>query len=405
MGAGSVLIGCLILAGWKDVLGSDSEGVFRMDRTNTVSLVQRARFVPVHGPELKSQLPTCALAHPERDGAWMVLEQKTGRVWLIETESGKGARTVFAELGDGTAFGPWEGFLCISAHPEFKSNRRLFVKRDVLVGERRSTRVEEWLVDSDGLKVVGGRPKIVLEVPVASENHHGGTIAFGRDGMLYVGMGDGGPQEDPNGHAQDPTSLLGKMLRIDVDRISVGRTYGVPGDNPFLRVRGGFRPEIWAVGFREPWRFSFDRETGDLWVGDVGQLKHEKVAVVRAGENHGWNVFEGPAGFSDRRRSEGVQYRFPVLSYGREFGVSITGGYVYRGGLNSTFRGTYIFADYVRRTVWGLRRSADGAVTVRILGDAPEPVVSFAEDRKGEIFVLGQLGILYRLVLDGLEWR
>ncbi len=376
-----------------------------MDRTNTPALVQRARFIPVHGPESKSQSPTCALAHPDRDGAWLILEQKTGRVWLIETGTGKAGRSVFAELGDGTTFGPWEGFLSITAHPEFRKNRRLFVKRDVLREGHRSTRVEEWLVDEEGQKVTGERPKVILDIPVASENHHGGMVAFGRDGMMYIGMGDGGPQEDPAGHAQDPANLLGKILRIDVNRSSGGRHYRVPPDNPFVQAGKGYRPEIWAIGFREPWRFSFDRETGDLWVGDVGQLKHEKVAVVRAGENHGWNVFEGPEAFSELRQSRSVKYRFPVLSYGRDFGVSVTGGYVYRGNINPGLRGTYIFADYVRRTVWGLRRSADGAVTVRILGDAPEPVVSFAEDRVGEIFVLGQAGTLCRLALDGLEWR
>src|SRR5262249_52768864 len=150
-----------------------------------------------------------------------------------------------------------------------------------------------------GLRDSGEPSKTVLEIPVFSEIHNGGHLAFGPDGFLYIGMGDTGPQEDPRGHGQDLFTLLGKMSRIDVDHREGGRHYAIPPDNPF-RDKPGARPEVWALGFREPWRFTFDRATGDLWIGDVGQGLYEEVTIARKGENHGWNVFEGFRSFSDR---------------------------------------------------------------------------------------------------------
>jgi glucose/arabinose dehydrogenase len=176
--------------------------------------------------------------------------------------------------------------------------------------------------------------------------------------MLYVAFGDGGPQRDLPGHSQNPRTFLGSMLRIDVDDFDHNRPYAIPADNPYLeaaRQDPMIRPETWAIGFREPWRFSFDT-TGELYVGDVGQEKYEELAIVRRGENHGWNVREGFAPFSDEYRRAGEAYTDPVFAYEHGLGFSITGGYVYRGNANPSFIGVYIFGDYNTRRVWGLRQ-------------------------------------------------
>lgn len=379
---------------------------FILTATNAPVLAKPVQFIPIHDATMKFTLPTWAVAHPELPGGWLVLEQHSGKLWLLEREGGTPRKAVFADLSDGTRFEPWEGFLCAVFHPQFTKNRRYFVKRDVIKGTQRSTIIVERLAKPDGRSDAGRESRLILEVPAFSENHHGGTLAFGADGMLYVGMGDGGPQEDPEGHAQEGRQLLGKFLRLDVDRPARGRAYGIPADNPFVaNSKSGIRPEVWALGFREPWRFSFDRQTGELWVGDVGQLRFEEISVVRRGENHGWNVFEAAVPFSEKRRRTGENYVFPVLAYGRELGVSVTGGYVYRGRETPSFGGVYVFGDYVLRTVWGLRRLAAGQVEVRKLGVAPEPLVSFAEDLSGELHVVGQNGTICRLDFTGSEWK
>jgi glucose/arabinose dehydrogenase len=209
-------------------------------------------------------------------------------------------------------------------------------------------------------------------------------------------MGDTGPQQDPQGHGQNMQTLLGKMLRVDVDHRDPGLSYAIPRDNPF-RGRSDARPEIWALGFREPWRFSFDPLTGDLWVGDVGQDRVEEVAIVHRGENHGWNVYEGFEPFSNRYRKEGASYIPPVFAYRRKYGNSITGGYVYRGDKNSSFYGVYICGDYTSKRIWGLKQENRELKVVREIGTSPQGIASFATDEEGNIYVVGYEGMIYKL--------
>ena len=230
-----------------------------------------------------------------------------------------------------------------------------------------------------------------------SEIHNGGHIAFGPDGFLYIGMGDTGPQGDPRGHGQDLSTLLGKMSRIDVDHTEAGRPYAIPGDNPF-RARPGARPEIWALGFREPWRFSFDPPTGDLWIGDVGQDLYEEVTIARVGENHGWNVLEGFRPFSDRFAKADVRYVPPVFAYHHRVGVSVTGGFVYRGRMNPSLAGKYVCGDYETRRVWALEQHDRNLTSIVEIGRAPDRIVSFGVDSEGQIHVVGfDHGLIYRI--------
>jgi glucose/arabinose dehydrogenase len=200
------------------------------------------------------------------------------------------------------------------------------------------------------------------------------------------------------------TVPLGKMLRIDVDSDSDGKEYGIPSDNPF-RERSDALPEIWAYGFREPWRFSFDSLTGDLWVGDVGQDRVEEVTMVRRGENHGWNVFEGFEPFSNRYRKENMSYIPPVFAYRRKFGNSITGGYVYRGDTNSSFYGVYICGDYTSHRIFGVRQRNRKLEAVRQIGTAPQGIASFSRDEHGELYVVGYEGMVYQLDLTGTRFE
>ena len=206
--------------------------------------------------------------------------------------------------------------------------------------------------------------------------------------MLYVGMGDSGPQRDPEGHGQDLKTLLGKILRVDINGKDKDLPYRIPEDNPFLE-HSTARKEIWALGFREPWRISFDSKTKDLWVGDVGQDRFEEIAIVRKGENHGWNVYEGFAEFSNQFRSKDTKFVPPIVSYPRSLGVSVTGGHVYRGKRSPQFEGWYLFGDFESRRIWGLRENNRKLVQCVELGQAPGRIVSFAENSDGELLILG----------------
>jgi len=186
------------------------------------------------------------------------------------------------------------------------------------------------------------------------------------------------------------------MLRIDVDHEENGNAYAIPADNPF-RGRADALPEIWAYGFREPWRFSFDSHNGDLWVGDVGQDTYEEVDLVHRGENYGWNVYEGFEPFSGRYRSAGGQYVPPVFAYSRRYGNSITGGYVYRGDPKSPSYGVYVCADYTSKRIWGISQENRVAKVIRQIALAPERVASFGRDEAGNLYVVGYEGMVYRI--------
>jgi glucose/arabinose dehydrogenase len=184
------------------------------------------------------------------------------------------------------------GLLGLAFHPKFRENHKYYVKHQVMEEGKITTVLVEKIAAPDHRRDSGNPSRRLLKIVSVTQDHSGGCIEFGPDGYLYLAMGDTGPQQDPNGHGQNMQLFLAKILRIDVDRRDEGLPYAIPPDNPFVG-RADARPEIWALGFREPWRFTFDALTGDLWVGDVGQDRVEEVAIVRRGENHGWNVYEG----------------------------------------------------------------------------------------------------------------
>jgi putative heme-binding domain-containing protein len=335
---------------------------------------------------------------PGRPNTFLAAHQ-TGKIWRLETDGTNEVKTLFADVSPDlfNERGP-NGLLGLAFHPKFRENRRYFLKHQVFEAGQIATTVVERQAAPD-FRTDSGKPEHRLWKAVsATQDHSGGCIGFGPDGFLYIAMGDTGPQQDPQGHGQDLTTHLGKLLRIDVDHQDAGLAYAIPADNPF-RNRPGVRPEIWAAGFREPWRFSFDRLTGDLWVGDVGQDRVEEVSLVRRGENCGWNVFEGFEAFSNRYRQDGVTYTSPVFAYRRKFGNSITGGYVYRGDPRSSFYGVYICGDYSSRRLFGVRQQDRRLRAVRQIGTAPQGIASFTEDEAGNLYVVGYEGMVYRLDL------
>ncbi|MBI5770059.1 MAG: PQQ-dependent sugar dehydrogenase [Verrucomicrobia bacterium] len=343
-------------------------------------------------------------AIPGEDGAFLAAHQ-SGQIWRLDRTAEGFTKTPFADLSTEvfSERGP-NGLLGVAFHPRFRDNRKYYLKHHVFEGGQILTTLVERFAAGDFRADAGAASRRLLAIPCVTQNHTGGCIEFGPDGFLYLGMGDTGPQSDPNGHGQDFSLLLGKMLRLDVDRRDSGLPYAIPPDNPF-RDRAGARPEIFALGFREPWRFSFDAKTGDLWVGDVGQDRVEEVALVRRGENHGWNVFEGFERFSNAHRREGEAFTPPVAAYRRRYGNSVTGGFVYRGARAPSFEGVYIFGDYTSRMIFGLTQRGGQLESLRHLVTAPESVASFATDSHGEILVVGYEGMIYRLDLANAEFE
>ena len=337
---------------------------------------------------------TDALLVAHQSGALSRLEEIDGR-WL-KTPFGDIATEVYSRTGP-------NGLLGVAFHPEFVTNRKYYLKHQVHEAGQIVTTVVERFATPDG-RADSGRPsRRLLAIPCITQNHTGGCLTFGPDGYLYIGMGDTGPQRDPNGHGQDRQLFLGKLLRIDVNRQDAARPYGIPADNPFVG-RSDTRPEIWAIGFREPWRFSFDGKTGDLWVGDVGQDRVEEVAIVRRGENHGWNVFEGFEPFSGARRATEATYVPPVFAYKRRYGNSVTGGFVYRADERSPFHGVYIFGDYTSRKIFGLWQQDRQLVAVREVGQSPESIASFGTDAKGNLYLVSYEGMIYLLDFTAAEF-
>jgi len=284
-----------------------------------------------------------------------------------------------------------QGLLGLAFHPGFASNGRFFV---AYTGRDGTNTFAEYR--ASGGKGDPASARVLLAIPDKYPNHNGGMLAFGRDGYLYLATGDGGSSGDPDGNGQNPGALPGKLLRIDVD--APARPYGIPPSNPFA-TRAGARPETWAFGLRNPWRFSFDRATGDLWIADVGQNAYEEVnrqpADSKGGENYGWNTMEGlhcyGAPTCDRSGKA-----LPVHEYSHSLGCSITGGYVYRGKGLPALAGAYLYVDYCRGDVTALRQQ-DGEWKPEVLGKA-ESISSFGEDEAGELYLTGDSsGVIYRL--------
>jgi glucose/arabinose dehydrogenase len=340
--------------------------------------------------------PVAVVASPDGSGRLFVVDQG-GRIWIVR--DGQRAETPFLDIESQVTSGGEQGLLGLAFHPTFPDDPRFFVyytDRD----ERQV--VSQWRVPSASAdEADSGSEAVLLRMDDFAANHNGGALVFGPDGKLYISTGDGGGGGDPRGNGQKLDTLLAKILRIDVDTSGDGRPYGIPADNPF-RERAGAQPEIWLTGLRNPWRIAFDRATGDLWIGDVGQGSFEEVDVVRAGsgggQNFGWNVTEGfhcyPSG--DPCAPDGLIP--PVTEYDHGSGCSVTGGVVYRGSAVPTLVGGYLFADYCSGNIWAIDPAASKVDEPTIVLESGRSISSFGEDEGGEVYVADLEGELLRVV-------
>ncbi len=388
---------------------------------NIMPMIKKpVKLARLHDESLRFDHPVCVIANPVAAGEYFVVEQKTRRIYrLIKGKGGfeNDKKMLWVDLSNEASTGQFEGVLCLAFHPEYRKNRKYYVNYHVRnQGSPFSPIIAERKATDDFQKDAGGASRRLLQIPQATDLHWGGSLAFGPDGYLYIGAGDAGPQEDPDGNGQNLEVLTGSLLRIDVDHTDGKRPYAIPPDNPFARTAKNARKlkaahlqkareEIYAYGLRMPWRFSWDPLTRDLWVGDIGQNLFENVRIIRNGENHGWNVFEGFAEFSDRYRRKGENYVPPVLSYRRKDGVSVTAGYVYRGKKDSSYYGAFIFADFESKRIWAMTQKDRQLVKVRQIGTCPEKPCSFGIDENGELLVIGYEGTIFRLDLSKSVFR
>lgn len=289
-----------------------------------------------------------------------------------------------------------QGLLSVAFHPDYASNGFFFVDYTDRNGD---TVISRWQVSDDPNRADVESETVLLQIDQPYPNHNGGQLHFGPDGYLYVGMGDGGSAGDPQNNAQNPGTLLGALLRLDVDVEGDGASYGIPPDNPYVSNENG-RNEVWAIGLRNPWRFSFDRETGDLYVADVGQNMYEEVNFVPAGEgaglNYGWNLTEGNHCYRDGCDLDA--YYAPVVEYSHGAGeCSVTGGYVYRGAAFPAMRGNYLYGDFCSGRLWALFRQPDGSWANNEVEAAPGNLTTFGEGFDGELYLTTRDGVLYRV--------
>ncbi len=331
------------------------------------------------------------LTSPPGDHRLFVVEQP-GRIRVIV--DGRLLQRPFLDLTSLVRDGGERGLLSVAFHPRYARNGRFYVDYTDREG---NTRVERYTVSGDPLVADPTSAKLILRVRQPFANHKGGLVLFGPDGMLYVGLGDGGSEGDPLQNGQNRATLLGKLLRLDVDH---GDPYAVPPDNPFARGRRG-RPEIWAYGLRNPWRFCFDERERLLYIADVGQNKWEEVDVApdsRPGQNYGWSLMEGRHCFHppDCDPSGLV---LPALEYGHDRGCAIIGGFVYRGRAIPELVGQYLYGDYCGGWIRSFRWDGHQATGERAWKLPRVPALtSFGQDADGEVYVLSQEGRVYRLV-------
>jgi len=327
------------------------------------------------------------VAHAGDGSERIFVVEQAGRIRILD--NGVVLPSPFLDISAKLACCGEQGLLSVAFPPGFASKRYFYV--NYTRNPDGATVVARYRVsagDTNAAEPVS--EEVILTIPQPFANHNGGQLAFGPDNNLYIGMGDGGSGGDPQGNAQNSGSLLGKILRIDVE--SGTAPYVVPPDNPFVGA-AGYRPEIWALGVRNPWRFSFDRRTGDLYIGDVGQGNFEEIDFQPAGDpggrNYGWNIMEGdscyPPGTAGCNR---IGLALPVFVYDHALGCSVTGGHVYRGSAFPSLQGVYLFGDYCSGRIWGIRKNGAGWDNALLATNTTLTITTFGEDESGNVYVV-----------------
>ncbi len=361
-------------------------------------------------PHLDFDRPVC-MAWPDDGSGRIFIVEQAGVIHAFKPSPDVAQTKVFLDIRPKVR--TWhneEGLLALAFHPRFKDNGQLFVFYSLLEegrlasmvsGKTRVNVLARYTVKPGAPDVADpASERILLRIEKPYGNHNGSTLVFGPDGFLYCSAGDGGAAGDPHDNGQSLATHLGKILRIDVDHEQGGLPYAIPSDNPFAG-QSGARPEIWAYGLRNVWRMSFDRKTGELYAGDVGQNLYEELDLVTKGGNYGWRLREGMHPFktsaSGAGDAKGAKLVEPIAEYGRDLGACVTGGYVYRGGRYPSLQGVYIYADYVSGTFFGLRQEGGKVSGPRTVLQQPKNIASFGEDQSGELYALAFDGHVYHV--------
>jgi glucose/arabinose dehydrogenase len=327
-------------------------------------------------------------------GRFFIVEQ-AGTIRIVM--NGTVLPTAFLDIGSKVLFSGEQGFLGLAFHPQFPQKNLFYVHYDRVVGTVVQSVISEYRVSASDPNQASPTERVLLTVdqPPNFPNHKGGQIAFGPDGFLYIALGDGGSGGDPLGHGQSLQTLLGKVLRIDVDHTSSGRQYAIPASNPI--AGGGGLPEIWAYGLRNPFRFSFERGTGRLFCGDVGQDKYEEIDILQSGGNFGWNVMEGMHCYNPASGCNMSGLILPIAEYDHTEGDAVIGGYVYKGSAFPSLANAYIFSDNGSGTIWKLVEGPPGTWTRSTLLASNRSISSLGQDVAGEIYFVDYGGNVLKL--------
>ncbi|MBD3229541.1 MAG: glucose sorbosone dehydrogenase [Candidatus Lokiarchaeota archaeon] len=343
-------------------------------------------------PALQFNSPTGIYTSPDSTNRLFVLEQ-IGIIKVFNNSELANKSSIFLDLSSKVYSGGELGLLGLTFHPNFTENGYFYVYYTTTGPKSVISRFS--INNSDINKGNITSEQIILEIAQPYPNHNGGQIAFGpEDGYLYIALEDGGNSGDPDGNAQNKSSLLGSILRIDIDS---GSPYAIPNDNPFYGNSEGWREEVWAYGLRNPWRFSFDEQTSMLWAGDVGQNSWEEINIIEKGKNYGWNIMEGEHCYlSDNCNTTGLQN--PIFEYNHQFGNSITGGFIYRGTLlDPILTGKYIYGDYGQGKIWALEYESGSVKSNSLIIYTALAISSFGIDKQNELYFCSMDGYIYQI--------
>ena len=351
-------------------------------------------------PELRIARPI-VVTHANDGSNRLFVASQIGKIYCFENKADVSEPNLYLDIEESVRYidkENEEGLLGFAIHPDYKKNGQFFLFYTT-TDEPHVSVISRFNVSStDPSKADPDSEVELMRIPQPFWNHNGGTLAFGHDGYLYIALGDGGKANDPFKNGQNLATLNGSILRIDVDKKSKDHNYAIPADNPFVGLKEA-RPEIYAYGFRNVWRLSFDRKTGALYAADVGQNIWEEINIVVKGGNYGWNLREAKHKFGDNGSEASDKLIDPIFEYHHDVGKSITGGHVYRGSAVPSLKGMYMYADYVSGKVWALEHTPSG----KILGNHEIksmnlPIITFGEDEQGEVYLTTQLGggIIYK---------
>ena len=328
------------------------------------------------------------------------IASQLGKIYVMPNDQNVTEAKVFLDLTDRVVYKKHEneeGLLGMAFHPDYETNGQLIVYYTTK-SARHTSVVSRFRVSDDPNQATRDSEEEILRIKQPFWNHNGGTVIFGPDGYLYVALGDGGKANDPQNNGQNLQSLLGSILRIDVDRKDENRNYGIPADNPFVGYEDRALPEIWAYGLRNVWRMAFDRDTNLLWAGDVGQNIWEEINIIHRGGNYGWNLREARHNFSPNATGLRADLIEPIFEYHHDIGKSITGGFVYRGSSIPSLLGKYLYADYVSGKVWALEYDHEQGQVIgnHLLAEGQMPIMSFGEDEQREAYFLTDSHTIHR---------